>query len=143
MMHAHDVRTCMDASTTPDTRRKILILEQDEYLASLMHLLLYREGFAITAITDTEQLRTQLQSQHQPNLMFVSHRWLRDENPWVLTALKADICWQAVPIIMLMNYYDLDLIERVTALGVRDHLLQPFEPADLLDMIQKYVIPDV
>lgn len=143
MMHAHDVRTCMDASTTPDTRRKILILEQDEYLASLMHLLLYREGFAITAITDTEQLRTQIQSHRQPNLMFVSHRWLRDESPWVLTALKADTCWQSVPIIMLMNYYDLDLIEHVTELGVRDHLLQPFEPTDLLDMIQKYTKPDV
>ena len=39
---------------------------------------------------------------------------------------------------MLMNYYDLDLIERVTELGVADRLLQPFEPGALLDMIQKH-----
>jgi response regulator of citrate/malate metabolism len=39
---------------------------------------------------------------------------------------------------MMMNYYDLDLIERVTTMGVTDHLLQPFEPAALIDMIQRY-----
>jgi CheY-like chemotaxis protein len=138
MMHAHDVRTCMDATKTPDARRQILILEQDEYLASLMHLLLIREGFAITAITDVEQLQAQLQSHYAPMILFVSHRWLRDDNPIVLNMINGNPQWQSRPLIMLMNYYDLDLIERVTELGVTDHLLQPFEPAALLDMIQKY-----
>jgi response regulator RpfG family c-di-GMP phosphodiesterase len=138
MMHAHDVRTCMDATTTPDPRRKILILEQDEYLASLMHLLLFREGFAITAIATVEALQQQLQAQAVPMLFFVSHRWLRDDKPAVVATLKSDPRWHRVPLIMLMNYYDLDLIERVTELGVADHLLQPFEPVALLEMIQKH-----
>jgi response regulator RpfG family c-di-GMP phosphodiesterase len=138
MMHAHDVRTCMDATNTLDTRRKILILEQDEYLASLMHLLLYREGFAITAITDVEQLPPQIQSNTAPMILFVSHHWLRDNKALVLNIINENPLWQRVPLIMLMNYYDLDLIERVTELGVTDYLLQPFEPVALLDMIQKY-----
>jgi DNA-binding NtrC family response regulator len=138
MMHAHEVRTCMDATNKPDTRRKILILEQDEYLASLMHLLLYREGFAITAITDVEQLHPLLQAEYAPMMVFVSHRWLRDVDPVVLKLISDKPQWQNVPRIMLMNYYDLDLIERVTEQGVTDHLLQPFEPAALIDMICKY-----
>lgn len=139
MMHAHNVRTCMDATMTPDTRRKILILEQDEYLASLMHLLLYREGFAITAISHIDQLTPQLETTTSaPMMLFVSHRWLRDEDPVVLKMIKGSPLWKGIPLIMLMNYYDLDLIERVTEQGVTDHLLQPFEPAALIDIICKY-----
>ncbi|MEJ2359887.1 MAG: hypothetical protein P8Z75_00465 [Gammaproteobacteria bacterium] len=137
-MHAHDVRTCMDASNSTANRRKILILEQDEYLASLMHLLLYREGFAINAISDVEQLPLQLQSEISPMLLFISHRWLREDDPAVLKILHEHKGLRGVPMIMLMNYYDLDLIERVSAQGITDHLLQPFEPAALLEMIQKY-----
>lgn len=128
----------MDATKLPENRRKILILEQDEYLASLMHLLLYREGFAITAISDVEQLPLHLQSEIAPMLVFISHRWLREDEPTVLTMLTEAPHWRAVPLIMLMNYYDLDLIDHVTELGITDHLLQPFEPMALLDMIEKY-----
>ena len=138
MMHAQDVRTCMDATKSPDTRHKILILEQDVYLASLMHLLLYREGFAITAITDVEQLQAQIQSHAAPKMLLVSHQWLRGDDPPVLKIIKEHARWQSTPMIMLMNYYDLDLIERVTALGITDHLLQPFEPVVLLDMVRKH-----
>lgn len=138
MMHAQDVRTCMDATKTPDTRRKILILEQDEYLASLMHLLLYREGFAITAITDVKKMPPLIRSDYIPAMLFVSHRWLRDGEPMVLKIVNNDPVWQSIPLIMMMNYFDLDLIERVTELGVTDHLLQPFEPNALLGMINKY-----
>jgi len=137
-MHAHDVRTCTDASQDPDTRRRILILEQDEYLASLMHLLLFREGFSITAITSVDQFPPLLEATQEPLILFISHRWLRDENPLVLKIIREQSNWQGVPLIMMMNYYDLDLIEHVTTLGVTDHLLQPFEPAALIDMIQKY-----
>lgn len=137
-MHAHDTRTCMDASNSAAKQRKILILEQDEYLASLMHLLLFREGFATSAISNVEQLPPQLQSDITPMLLFISHRWLREDDPPVLKILHKQSSLRGVPMIMLMNYYDLDLIDRVSALGITDHLLQPFEPAVLLDMIQKY-----
>lgn len=137
-MHAHDLRTCMDASNSAAKRRKILILEQDDYLASLMHLLLYREGFATSAISNVKQLPPQLQSDISPMMLFISHRWLRDEDPPVLTMLREYVSLRGVPLIMLLNYYDLDLIDRVSALGITDHLLQPFEPAMLLDMISKY-----
>lgn len=138
MMHAQGVRTCMDATEKPDTRRNILILEQDEYLASLMHLLLHREGFAITAITDVDALELLMQSPRTPMLSFISHRWLRGENPSVLQMLNDHPLWQQLPLVMLMNYYDLDLIERVTERGIIDYLLQPFEPMALLNMVQKH-----
>ena len=138
MMHVHDVRTCTDATNTQDSRRKILILEQDEYLASLMHLLLYREGFAITAISEVEKMQPLMLSAYAPMMLFVSHHWLRDELPDVLTLIRGNPLWQRAPLIMLMNYYDLDLLERVTEMGVTDHLLQPFEPSALLGMVHKY-----
>lgn len=138
MMHAHLLRTCMDAINLPDTRRKILILEQDEYLASLMHLLLYREGFDIAAIAHIDQLSPQLDANYAPMMIFVSHRWLREDEPAVLKMIQGNSNWKSVPLIMMMNYFDLDLVERVSAMGITDHLLQPFEPSALIDMICKY-----
>ena len=129
----------MDASGAADVRRKILILEEDEYLASLLYFLLCREGFAISAFAEPKALQDYINSHAPASMIFVSHRWLRRDQSPNLDFLAKHPQWCATPVIMLMNYYDLDLVEHAAAMGVMDHLLQPFEPNQLLDMIQKYL----
>lgn len=129
----------MDASGAADTRRKILVLEEDEYLASLLYLLLCREGFSISAFTEPHALQRYINSNAPAGMIFVSHRWLRAGQPQVMDMLAQKPAWRATPIVMLMNYFDLDLVERAAALGISDHLLQPFEPDQLVDIIVKYL----
>lgn len=139
IMHAEHVRSCMDANSAADSRRRILVLEEDEHLASLLYLLLCRKGFSISAFADLHSAQAYIGSNTPAGMIFVSHRWLRVEQPQILEFIARHSAWTSTPIIMLMNYYDLDLVERATMLGITDHLLQPFEPDQLVDIIVRYL----
>ena len=138
-MHVSDVRTCMDASSAPVAKRKILVLEQDKFLASLMHMLLHREGFELQVITDESDAIEHIQAQAPPELLFISHAWLKNDEPLILQRLKDHSGWQNVPVILLLNYFDEEIIERSHEMGVSDQLIQPIDPGVLLDLIQKYI----
>ena len=138
-MHAPYSETCMDANPHIRTRRRILLLEQDEYLASLLHMLLYREGFEINALTSDDNARAFIRNSSPPDLIFIDGNWIRDDRIEVLLECSKRIEWQIVPIIVLLDQYDEENIERVMELGATDYLLQPFGPGELLDVIQRYL----
>jgi len=138
-MHVSDIRTCMDASSAPVDRRKILVFEEDKFLVSLMHMLLYREGFDLSIITNEENALDHIQGQPPPELLFISHKWLNNDFPPVIQSMQHHKGWQDVSVILLMNYFDEDMIEHALEVGVSDYLLQPIEPSVLLDVIQKYI----
>lgn len=138
-MHAPYSRTCMDADPDARTRRRILLLEQDEYLASLLHMLLYREGFEISALTSNDDARVFIRNSSPPDMIFIDSNWIEGNRIDTLANCGKRIEWQVVPIIMLMHHYDEQKIEEAMSLGVTDYLLQPFEPNELLDVIQRYL----
>ena len=138
-MHVSDVRACMDARSEPVARRKILIFEEDTFLASLMHLLLHREGFDLSIITTEADALDHIQAQSPPELLFVNHKWLTDDYPPVIQRMQHHDGWQDVAIILLLNYFDEDIIEHANDMGVSDYLVQPIEPGVLLDIIQKHI----
>jgi two-component system chemotaxis response regulator CheY len=129
----------MDAGSAPLNRRKILILEQDMFLASLLHMLLHREGFELRVITSEQNALLHINNQPPSELLFISHNLLKTEETSVLQHLKEDTVWQEVPVILLLNYYDENTIAQTDELGVNDYLVQPFDPCALLDLIQKYI----
>ena len=139
-MHAPDIRTCMDARSTPDTRRKIVIFEEDEFLVSLLNLLLRREGFDITFIPNVSNAMHYVQTESVPELIFINHHWLVDDQPHLMQTIHNDSDWHQIPIILLANYYSQEIIDHAYSLGVRDYILQPFDPGVLIDLIQKYSV---
>lgn len=139
-MHVSKQQTCMDASQTPDTKRHILIFEQDDFLNSLLHLLLHREGFVVTAISSHAQANSCMARYTPPDLLFINHTWLLNDEPALSDFNTASAGWQDVPVIAMLNYYDQQRLNELEKLGVRDVLLQPFEPGDLLDVIQKHTL---
>ena len=140
-MHVSDVRTCMDARSAPVVRRNIMVFEEDKFLASIMHMLLYREGFDLSIITKEENALYHIQGQPPPELLFVNHKWLSDEYPPIIQGMQNHEGWQDVSVILLLSYFDEDIIEHASEMGVSDYLLQPIEPGELLDMIQRYIKP--
>ena len=138
-MHAPDTRTCMDADASARNRRRILLLEQDEYLASLLDMLLHREGFEIVALTSDDNARNFIHNTTPPDLIFIDGSWISHDRIDVFTDLAQRIEWQRVPLIMLLSYYDAEKIEQAMNLGINDYLMQPFEPGELLDVIQRYI----
>jgi len=128
----------MDASSTPDTRRKIVIFEEDEFLVSLLNLLLRREGFDITFIPDVSNAMHYVKTESAPELIFINHHWLVDDQPHVIQAIRNDRNWHRISIILLANYYNQEIMDHAMSLGVSDYILQPFDPGVLIDLIRKY-----
>jgi len=137
-MHASDSRTCMDASSTPEVRRKILVFEQDDFLNSLLHLLLHREGFEVSVVANSENAMAHITHTLPPDLLFINHTWLLEDQPEILCFKQLSHAWNDVSVVVMMNYYNEERTEKLSELGVNDVLLQPFEPNDLLDVVQKY-----
>jgi DNA-binding response OmpR family regulator len=125
---------------TANTDKTILVLEKDTYLASLLHYLLQREGFQIRVITDPGAAILHIENAAPADLIFMNEEWLRHKALHLLPILRNYPGWNAVPIISLMQHYRQNEIDRELHEGITDYLLQPFEPADLLDQIQKYTV---
>ncbi len=125
---------------TANVDKTILVLEKDEYLASLLHFLLNREGFRINIITDPGAAILHIENEVPADLIFMNEEWLRDKGLRLLPILRNYPGWNAVPIISLMQHYRQNEIDREMHQGITDYLLQPFEPGDLLDHIQKYTM---
>lgn len=141
-MHAPQRRTCTDAGQTIATekqRKHILLLENDEFVASLLHLLLHRQGFDIHAFVNSETAIPFIRQQSAPDLIFMNSHWFKDDPPLLLSAFQQQSEWRSVPVILLMNYFCAQTLEQAAHYGIKDYLLQPFEPAGLLDVIKKYL----
>lgn len=139
MLQALPTEYCSDLDDDSPPRRKILVFEQNEYIASLLHLLLQREGFSINAITAIDDAQAYILSKSPSDLIFVGSRWLTDDRPFILQAMENEDGWQNVPVIMLLDYFNIEAIEHALENGISDYLVQPFEPGDLIDMIQRYI----
>lgn len=125
---------------TANTEKTILVLEKDEYLASLLHCLLQREGFKIKVITDPGTAILHIENAAPADLIFINETWLRHKGLQLLPILHNYPGWHTVPIISLMQHYRQDEIDRELHHGITDYLLQPFDPGELLDKIQQYTL---
>lgn len=139
-MHVSDERTCMDAQTAPAARRKLLVFEEDKFLVSLMHMLLHREGFDLYIITNEQSALDYIQYQSPPDLLLVSHKWLTADYPQLIQRMQHHDPWQDVPLILVLGYFDEQMIEHASEMGISDYLVQPIEPGALLDIIQKHIM---
>ena len=139
-MHAPEIRTCMDASSAPEIRRKIVIFEEDEFLVSLLNLLLRRVGFDITFISNVTNAMQYVQTEAAPELIFINHHWLVDDQPHLIQAIHANNDWHQIPIILLINNYNQEIVDHAMSLGIRDYILQPFDPGVLIDLINKHSV---
>lgn len=144
MMHAGSHMTCTDANYNICPEHSILVFEQDEYLASLLHMLISREGFHIDTITDPDSALQHIHEYCMPHLIFIDESWL-DENtglPDFLHTIRNKLGWLDVPIILLSRYFCAEQIDSALNNGISDYILQPFGPGELLDQIQHYMVPD-
>ena len=138
-MHAHPSGTCLDQNPSATDAPTIIIFEQDEYLASLLHFLLSREGFIIHAITDPDQAECFVRGNRPVDLLFIDDCWLKDDDPKILEVIRNHEDWQKVPIIGLMRYFRSEDVGNALDKGINDYILQPFDVNELLDRIQQHL----
>ena len=117
-----------------ERRRRVVVVEDDGDIASLLTDILETEGYAAIAVSDAHELDRQLDT--RPDLIVLDLRLTRGSAEQVLTTVRARGMGN-VPVLLLSAATDLPA--RARALGVSTFLAKPFELDELLGIVRGLV----
>ena len=114
-----------------EQRRRVIVVEDDGDIASLLTDILDAEGYASVAVSDSAGLEGELGS--RPALVVLDLRLMRGGADNIMKSLRAREMAD-VPILLLSAATDLP--DRARELGVTRYLAKPFELEDFLVVVR-------
>jgi len=120
-----------------ETKKTILIIEDDKFLRELICQKLKKEGFAISEAVDGEKGLQKVKTE-KPGLVLLDLILPGIDGFEVLTEVKKDPVLAEIPVIILSNLGQKDDIERGLKLGAVDYLIKAhFTPGEIIKKIKK------
>src|SRR3989338_173718 len=121
----------------PSTKRKILIVEDDAFLAGIYANKFEREGFQVFLGTDGE-MGLKSAKKEIPDIVLLDILLPRLDGFEVLEKLKADEATKKIPVIMLTNLGQKEDIDKGLKMGAADYLIKAhFMPAETVEKVKK------
>lgn len=121
-------------------RRKILIVEQDTFLAGIYAAEFEKEGFEVLHATDGE-LGLKGARKESPDVILLDVALPKLDGLEVLEKLKADKNTEPIPVIVLTNLGQREDAERGLTLGAADYLIKThFMPEETVARVKR-VLP--
>lgn len=124
-------------STSGDTNKTVLVIDDDPTARDLLQRFLSKEGFRVITAADGET-GLQAAKQFQPIAITLDVMMPGLDGWSVLTRLKADPELADIPVIMLTIVSDKNM---GYALGASDYLLKPIKRERLITLLEKYRCP--
>jgi CheY-like chemotaxis protein len=110
------------AEPAPDDVR-VLFVEDDASVAHMYRLKLELDGYTVDVAGDglvaLEKARAQ-----RPDIIFLDIRLPKLDGMGVLEALRKDPSTEHIPVVILSNWNEQELVERGISLGALDHLIK-------------------
>ncbi|MDO8505001.1 MAG: response regulator [bacterium] len=118
-------------------KTKILIVEDDSFLAGIYAGKFESEGFKVSLATDGE-LGLKLAKKELPNIILLDVLLPKLDGFEVLEKLKANATTRVIPVVLLTNLGQKEDVERGFALGAADYLIKAhFMPAETIEKVKK------
>lgn len=118
-------------------KTKILIVEDDAFLAGIYANKFDKEGFNVQLAIDGEMGLKLAQTSH-PDIMLLDILLPKLDGFEVLEKLKADNATQNIPVILLTNLGQKEDIDKGLKLGATDYLIKAhFMPAETVEKVKK------
>lgn len=118
---------------------KVLIVEDDKYLASAYRVKLTKAGFDIKIAMDGEEA-IEVVNSFLPDLIILDLLMPKKDGFATLEELRKDSKWKKIPIIIASNLGQKEDIERGMKLGATDFIIKSeLNLNDLVSRIQKLV----
>ena len=116
-------RETLDQELTTEEDVRVLFVEDDPAVAQMYKLKLELDGYAVDVAGDgVEAVRMATGS--PPDLIFLDIRLPKMDGLGVLEALRHDERTKEVPVVILSNYSERELVERGLRLGALDYLVK-------------------
>ena len=101
----------------------MLFVEDDPSVAQMYKLKLELDGYRVEVAQDGE-LAIKMATAEPPDMIFLDIRLPKLDGLGVLEALRKDERTKAVPVVILSNYSERELIERGLKLGALEYLIK-------------------
>src|SRR2546421_1064297 len=126
-------------SEVVDEDVNVLFIEDDPAVAEMYKLKLELDGYRVTVAKSGEEGLDQAK-RHVPDIVFLDIRLPKMDGFAVLENLRADSVTRNIPVIILSNYGEKELVDRGLKLGALDYLIKSeTTPASLSRGVQDWV----
>lgn len=120
---------------------KILVAEDDKFLATAYRAKLSKAGFEVQIANDGEELLAML-ANFVPDVILLDLIMPKKDGFSALTEIKANDAWKAIPVIIASNLGQKEDIEKGLQLGAKDFVIKSeMSLEDLIAKVNKVVIP--
>jgi CheY-like chemotaxis protein len=127
------------AAAQPEDDVNVLFVEDDPSVAQMYKLKLELDGYQVAVAADGEAA-VQMATQNPPDIIFLDIRLPKLDGLAVLEALRADERTKAVPVVILSNYSERELVERGLRLGALEYLIKSqTTPAKLVSGVESWL----
>jgi CheY-like chemotaxis protein len=110
------------ADPDPDDVR-VLFVEDDALVAQMYRLKLELDGYSVDVAGDGLAALEKARSSH-PDIIFLDIRLPKLDGLSVLEELRADPTTERIPVVILSNWNEKELVERGVKLGALDHMIK-------------------
>ena len=102
---------------------RVLLIEDDPAVAQMYRLKLELDGYQVSTAADGES-GLQMAKESPPDLIFLDVRLPKMDGFAVLEGLRAAAQTRHVPVVILSNYGERELVERGLKLGALEYLIK-------------------
>src|SRR5438132_6902800 len=135
----HFLRSGGDMTEVVDEDVNVLFIEDDPAVAEMYKLKLELDGYRVTVAKSGEEGLDHAKNQI-PDIVFLDIRLPKMDGFAVLENLRSDGVTKNIPVIILSNYGEKELVDRGLKLGALDYLIKSeTTPASLSRGVQDWV----
>ena len=118
---------------------RVLFVEDDPAVANMYKLKLELDGYAVDLAADGVQA-VEMAMGNPPDLIFLDIRLPKMDGLGVLEALRRDERTRTVPVVILSNYSENELVDRGLRLGALEYLVKSqTTPARVADGVANWI----
>jgi CheY-like chemotaxis protein len=110
------------AASDPD-EITVLFVEDDASVAQMYRLKLELDGYSVDVAADGLAALEKARAL-QPDIIFLDIRLPKLDGLGVLEALRGDSATERIPVVILSNWNEKELVDRGIKLGALDHLIK-------------------
>lgn len=118
----------------------ILIIEDDEFTASLLRFILERQQMQVTRVADGRAAMTLISDGHPCDAVVLDWMLPQISGMEVLTRTQQHPDWASKPVLVLSALDDGTEIARAFQAGAADYLTKPFNPDELLARLERLLL---
>ncbi|MEN3015165.1 MAG: response regulator [bacterium] len=120
------------------TPNKILVVDDDQNIVNLVQRILDLEGYESIGVLSANEALSILSSNYQDiDIIICDYMMPEMDGLNFVKMIKQEPRYENIKIIMLTAIDAFDVIKQSMDLGVKDYIVKPFDPQEVLNAIEK------